>query len=573
MRRLTTALAAAGVLAATGLGVGLGAGPAYAADPEFALSGPAEVGLRPYPASGEPQSATVDIGVTNPSEDEENGGFYGDVTYTFDLSALTGVADVRFDGEGGGSSECKITGTTGVCTDSSLWPGLNSVARLQVTAAKGSAVGATGDIKITGKAEGATFTSLSTKVTVGGPDLVMQPLGLDAEVTPGQSRALPVSVANHGTSAVDGILVTFLASHGLRIPETYSNCDYATRSGEYKGYQLTICQVDGTIEPGAVYEFAQPTTLKAAPHAYLEDFVARVTEDTPQQRAAQRGSETFTRGTGAVLTLKRKTTAAARTADLDPWNNQQEQGFRAKNTADFVAYGASVEKAAAGETVKATVGFRNQGPAWVGYLRSQESIGHVAVVIPQGARVTAKPDGCRGVTAGGDWREQQLGAPRYHCSLSHIVFENEDRALTFEMKVEKVIANATGTVAVENWPKGHPALDFDPSMANNTAKLVLNGTAGSGTSGGGSTGGSAGGSAGGSQGTTGGSSASGGAGSATGGAATNGASSTGGGTAAQGGLASTGSTVLLTGAAAATALVAGGAFVLVTRRRAAARQG
>ncbi|MFD7322290.1 peptidase [Streptomyces sp. NPDC059875] len=570
MRRLTTAFASAGVFAAAGLGVGIGVGPAYAADPEFTLTGPAEVGLHPYPASGEPQSATVDIDVENPSEDEENGRFDGTVTYTFDLSALAGVADVRFDAEGSGSSECKITGTTGVCTDYGVWPGLSTVARLEVTAAKGSTLGAAGDIKITGKAEGATFASLSTKVTVGGPDLVMKPLALDAEITPGQRQALPVSIANHGTSAVDGVLVSFLTSHGLRIPEPYSNCEYATKDGEYQGYRLTICQVDGTIEPGAVYEFAQPTTLEAAPHAFYEDFVARVTENTPQQRAAQRGSQTFTPGTGSVLTLKQKTVAAARTMDLDPWNNQQEQGLRAKSSADFVAYGASVEKAAAGETVKATVGFRNQGPAWVAYLRSGESIGHVDVEIPKGARVTAKPEECRGVTAAGQWREQQLGAPRYHCSLSYIVFENEDRALTFEMKVEKVVANATGTVAVENWPEGHPALDFDPSMANNTAKLVLNGKADGGTAGGAATGGSEGGSA---QGTTGGSATSGGAGSSAGGSSANGTSSTGGGTAAQGDLASTGSTVMLTGAAAAAALVAGGAFVIVTRRRAAARRG
>ncbi|MFC5799585.1 hypothetical protein [Streptomyces formicae] len=44
----------------------------------------------------------------------------------FGLGSLAGVADVRFGADGGGSSECKITGTLGICTDSCVWPGLNS---------------------------------------------------------------------------------------------------------------------------------------------------------------------------------------------------------------------------------------------------------------------------------------------------------------------------------------------------------------------------------------------------------------------------------------------------------------
>ncbi|NEE07869.1 peptidase, partial [Streptomyces sp. SID7499] len=70
------------------------AAPAQAADtPVFTLGGPAETALHPYPENGRPKSSTVGISLNNPSEDEENGGFGGDFTLTFDLSGVAGVAD------------------------------------------------------------------------------------------------------------------------------------------------------------------------------------------------------------------------------------------------------------------------------------------------------------------------------------------------------------------------------------------------------------------------------------------------------------------------------------------------
>lgn len=555
-RRSATALAVAGLFA----GAVLTAAPAHADGPVFTLGGPAEVGLRPYPATGKPQTTTVDVTVNNPSEDVENGDFDGEYTVTFDLSALAGVADVTFGDTG--SSDCKITGTTGVCTDYGVWAGLSSVAELKVSAAKGSKLGATGDIKVSGTAEGATFTPFATKVTVGGPDLVMKPLNLKADVKPGQAQRAPITFANAGTSAVDGVLLTLLHSHGIEIPERFSNCEYSDGVGpgnEFdNAYTTVVCALEGPFEPGAVYELEKPFTVKAADHAFIEDFIYRVNENSPKERAAQRAGAAFTPGTGGVLGVK-KQAAPARSADLDPWNNQQEQGIRAKNTADFAAYGVSVEKAAVGETVKAGIGFRNQGPAWIGYLRSGESIGLVDVKIPQGAKVTAKPKSCNGVTASGGERDKQLGAPRYICQVGSVVLEDADFALPFELTIEKVVTDATGTVTVRNWHEPEPALQFDPNMANNTAKLVLNGkdsgTTTGGTSGGSTTGGSTGGS-------TGGDSAQ-----STGGTAAGSGTSTGG--TAEGGLASTGSTALLTASAAAVALAAGGfLFVAVRRRRA-----
>ncbi|MDI9884049.1 peptidase [Streptomyces sp. HNM0645] len=496
LRRTAAGLATAGLLAAAGIG----AAPAYAVDPVFTLGGPAEVALRPHPGSGEPHSTTVDFTVNNPSEDVENGDFDGEHTVTFDLSGLAGVADVRF-GETG-SSDCRITGTKGVCTDCGVWVGLSSVAELEVSAAKGGEIGATGDIEVTGSAEGATFTTASTRIVIGGPDLVMEPLNLEQEVAPGDAQPARITFANAGTTAAEGVLLTLIYSRGIEIPERYSNCEYTKGvDGSFEtAYAKAICAFEGTFEPGEVYELSRPLTVKAAEHAYIEDFIHRVNEDSPAERAAQRTGAAFDKGAGVELSLNRKT-VKARATDLDPWNNQQEQPIRARNTADFAAYGGSVPKAAEGET-GTTVGFRNNGPAWVGYLRSGENIGTVDVTIPQGAVVTEKPANCDGVTSAGEEREKQLGAPRYLCAVPSIVLEDENFALPFAMKIEKVVESATGTVTVRNWYESRPALAFDPVKGNNTAQLVLNGkdsgsSASGGTSGGTSGGSTAGGSTGG----------------------------------------------------------------------------
>ncbi|MDQ1008901.1 hypothetical protein QFZ82_003386 [Streptomyces sp. V4I23] len=547
-------VAAAGMIAAAGLF----AAPAHAADPVFTLGGPAEIGLRPHPGSGAPQKATLDVTVDNPRDED----FTDEYTVAFDFSGIAGVADVRFDGDAT-SADCEITGTTAVCTDHSIWgSALNSVARLELTAAEGSVLGAGGDIKVTGKSGTATFTPYTAKVTVGGPDLVMRPLGLRQDVLPGEAQPARISFANTGTAAADGVLLTLKYTHGIEIPERYSNCEYTKGAGASAEDVLStaICSFDGSYEPGTVYELAEPLTVKAAQHAFHEDFVYRVGENTQKERDAQRAGASFTRGSGGKLALKK--VLSARSADLAPRDNQREQSIRAKNTADFVAYGASVAEAPAGETVRTTVGFRNEGPAWIGYLRSGEDIGVVDFTVPEGAAVTGKPDTCTGVTASGGDREQQLGAPRYLCAVPSVVREDEDFALPFEMKIEKVVHRAEGKVTVRNWSASHPALPFDPDTDDNTAAVVLNsGDAGSDSGGtgdpatGGGTGGSTGGGGDDDEST----------GGTTGGSTTSGTSA--GGATAQGGLAATGSSALLAAGGAAAALAAGAVAIVAARRR------
>ncbi|WP_069756498.1 peptidase [Streptomyces sp. EN16] len=573
LRRAVGSLAAAGLLAAVPLAGA--AAPARAADvPVFALGGPAETGLNPYPESGEPRHSTLGFTIDNPSQDEENGGYEGDFTLTFDLSGIDGIADVAFDGESGGA-DCEVTGTKAVCEDWGIWPGNQRAADLLVTAAEGSRAGDTGTIRVTGEAEGATFTPFTTRLTVGGPDLVMHRLPFDQELDPGDEQQAPITFTNRGSRDADGVLLTLMYSRGLDIPQRYANCEYTVDDPGVPGIGWTtaLCSVEGAFEAGGTYTLATPLTIEATTRAYYDTFVYRIHEDGAAQRAAQRAGAPFARGEGPVLKAvpvkASQQGATARGSDLNPGDNQQEADFRTKNTADFVAYGDQAS-GAAGTTVRADIGFRNEGPAWIGNIRSGEDVATVDFTVPQGASVIAKPDRCRAVTADGKYREDQKSpAPRYVCDTSMTVRDGAGLDLPFELRIDKAVIGASGEVTVRStWPQ-NPALPFDPKPANNTAYLVLNGEGG-GADSGGTTGGGDGGSgepstpptpapdpekspSGASGSTT--STTSGGSAGTTGGSG--------------GGLASTGSIVLIASGTAAAALAAGLVLFTAARARAA----
>ncbi|MGQ4486687.1 peptidase [Streptomyces sp. SAS_281] len=569
MRSTTPFRRAAGIVASAGLlagGLLALSGPAQAADPEFTIGGPAETALHPYPATGSPRRTSLDITVTNPSEDEENGDFAEEYTVRFDFGKLAGVADVSFDE--GGSLDCERTGTTAVCHDYGIWPGLSTLAELRVSAAEGSEDGDSGTIEVTAEAEGATFRPFTAHVSIGGPDLSMKRLPLKTELKPGDSQPVPLTFTNNGTRAARGVLLTLRNTRGLEFTERYQNCEYSEEElgmGSPGSWSTALCTFPGSYEPGATYTLEVPPVLRATERALYDTFLYRINEDGTDARAALRSGARFSPGKGAMLALRKA--PAVRSADLDPSDNQQDADFRTTNTADFAAYG---DKAAgkAGDTVDVTLGFRNKGPAWVGYIRSGEDVATVDFTVPRGSYVVSKPDACRGVTASGGYRENQERAPRYFCSTPMSVLEDADFALPFRLKLVSADPGSNGAVVVRSTHLQAPPLPFDPEPADNKAWVELNGeeahaTAG-GSDGGGSTATGGSGDTGGS-GTTGATAGSGSSSSGTDGASGSGTTGSGNG---GGALASTGTVALSASGAALVALVAGGVLVTVSRRRA-----
>ncbi|MFD5146968.1 peptidase [Streptomyces sp. NPDC058401] len=468
MRKRISLLAAAGLVA-----VGLATTPANAADPVFTLTSPAEIGLSPYTGDGGGrQKTTVDFRVGNPTGSE----FEHRSTFTVDLSPLKGVADVAL-GENSGH-RCTLTATAVTCEN--FWgisTGENWVGALDLTAVKGSKPGTVVDLTMTGAAEGITIAPTTTKVRIGGPDLVMEEAALKAKLAPGERQPLPIVFGNTGTESVKGVALELDTTHGMGLVEQYDNCATSEKDTTGKpwnqGWSMTVCTFDNEIKPGEVWEIADALTLEAAPHAFLEGLIYGVHEAGSQPKSTQKLS---TPRAGKKLDLRtRAAKAAPRAADLDPWNNRHDFDFAVKNTADLVATPASL-KGKAGETVRAELGFRNEGPAWIAHFRSGEDVARADIVIPAGAKVTKVPEHCIAVTADGTPREERLGAPRYFCGTPHVIGEKQVLGFPFELKIEKVVASATGSVSVGQWSDGGTTPQaWDPNRANNKAAFVING--------------------------------------------------------------------------------------------------
>ncbi|WP_327736943.1 LPXTG cell wall anchor domain-containing protein [Streptomyces nojiriensis] len=449
--------------------------PAHAADPVFTLAGPAGIGLRPHPGqSGEPQKTSVEFRIVNDSTKT----FDRQSTFTIDLSGLKGVADVTLAKEKG--ADCKLTAAAVTCTRWALWTGDSTVVNLDLSAAKDSKAGATADLTVTGAAEGATFRSATTKVRVGGPDLVLERARLKAEQKPGDKQNLSIIFANEGTDPVNGVVLEMRTTHGIDLVEQYDNCSYSDDTGSGRprsaGWTTVQCLLEGEYEPGALYGVDGPLTLKAAPHAFIDGLTYAVYAAGDQPKAAK--NRVPAAGRTKLAAAKQAPKAAARSAqqaeDLDPWDNIQEFDFATRNTADLVATGVSL-KGKAGETVTADFGFRNDGPAWVAHLRSDREVARTDIAIPAGAKVTKVPAGCTGVNADGTHRDQTLGAPRYFCSTGRVVGEKETFSYPFQLKIETVVADAKGAITVGEWtPEGTTGQRWDPNHANNKAAFVIN---------------------------------------------------------------------------------------------------
>ncbi|MFI5981329.1 LPXTG cell wall anchor domain-containing protein [Streptomyces sp. NPDC051555] len=556
MRKSISLLAVAGSVA-----LGLTT-PAAAADPVLPLIGPSAVGLRLHPGTptGVAKESRLVFTLPEPAAGDAAQVPRGEVTFTVDLGKLAGIADVR-ENPAVAHPECVRAAATLVCKDpgtAGVRPGID----LLIGAAKGSADGAAADLAVTATLQGATIRPATTKVSVGGPDLVMEKLPLKADLVPGQKQPVALAFANTGNRAAHGVVLELTATRGMEFVESYDNC--VTRGGGRTA--VTLCSFEGDFAPGEAWELADPLTIKATERAYEDQLGYGIYETGSRPDGASALSTPAGKGTGKTLAVKKHgaVTSGKSATDLEPGDNRREFAFRTANTADFGATGATVP-AKAGQTVTAEVGFRNQGPAWIDRARIGEApvaVARTDVRVPAGTSVTKKPEACRAVNADGSERtaQQQLGAPRYFCESAATVLENGKEGYAFELRVDKIVEGAAGKGSVsvgEAGPQGVTPHRFDPKTGNNTAEIVLDAKGGASPSPSGSPSGSPSPSTSPSP-TT----------SVSAGASSN--TATGGAAGAQGGkgpLASTGSSAAPLALGAAMLLAAGGALFVAFRRR------
>ncbi|WP_037676125.1 hypothetical protein [Streptomyces globisporus] len=433
LARLAACATAAGLVT-----VGVTAAPAAADSDQLWIVSPWELALPKGLDGGEAQAVALGLGLYHDNPDHR----VTDGELTVDISGLTGVADVTWP------DTCAPFGTTAVCSFPEVPLTGEAPVEVELRAAAGAGAGVTGQIAY--QATARTDTGLmsasngSTTVRVAsGPDLVVTQAAPVTGVAPGTTVPVPVSAVNKGNEPANGVQVTLYVTRGLDLGAVAPQCtSEPLGEGTTKALTKIDCAFDDVVAPGG--SFALPTALRAktAPYALSERVDIGVN--------ARGGAE-----------------------DLDPGNNGTVASIGVANTADFAVRGARLT-AAAGETVRADVTFRNRGPAWVANLGSGDPVGSVDVTVPQGSTATTVPDACEPRTADGGWWEGEVrtGAPRYVCQLPIWVAEKQTVTFPFELRVDTVVTGAKGAIVLK--PPYGTGFPFDPNTQNDKAKLVLN---------------------------------------------------------------------------------------------------
>ncbi|MEU4506550.1 hypothetical protein [Streptomyces sp. NPDC024089] len=349
------------------------------------------------------------------------------------------------------------------------------------------------------------------------PELVVGGIEPVNGVKPGSSFDLAATVANKGTRAAEKVWVSYGLTRGLDFAEVPSNC----RTQQVRSYDemperwIAVCAFDQVVEPGTVYTPERPIRVEALDRALYDELRVNVWDVDPG--ADENGSQPVA-GTAPAVKLVEGHAGSEGTARV------VNVPVSSVNTADYQVTGAAL-KGSVGDTVKMKVKFINAGPAWILTKQGERSVS-VMITPPAGTSVVKRGQFC------------QAKSKAYVCGMRSLN-EGSQETYTFELKIDKRVANAKGRVALST-----EARPFDPNKANDKADITLDVTGGEPT---GSTGGSA---------------------NVSGGSA--GGSSTAGdvGTTTNGGtLAETGSSTLPIAGAAAAAVATGAGTLFIARRR------
>ncbi|MFE7748164.1 hypothetical protein [Streptomyces sp. NPDC057428] len=434
VRRGACAVATAGILLA-----GMSAPASAAETDQLWIAAPPEKNLEAGGETGTP----VEVGLYH-----DNDNFtVTEGRLTVDISGIAGVADVTWP------ENCAPTGTTAVCSVPEV-PTIGSdytpQVLLKVRAAEGAEAGAHGRITYAAIATGgpqgtleAPRDSFDTTVTVGsGPNLVLNGLAPIGDAQPGSGYMVPFSVTNEGNEPAEGFTLGMVASHGLGFDSAYDACVYTQAGGvDDAPSSHAQCTFDQVLEPGDSFTLPQPLWIAVTGHALRERLDVHVQP-----------------GGGAT--------------DIDTGDNYGIVAVDAVNTADFSVRGSKVS-GAAGETVKARLTFRNHGPAWLGNLGSGDSVAVVDFTVPEGVTVTGVPAACDPRTADGGYHPGRLGAPRYVCDMPYWVLEDAVRTFRFSLRVDTVVPDAKGRVALKPVITGTGFPD-DPKSGNNQGWVTVN---------------------------------------------------------------------------------------------------
>ncbi|MGC1212232.1 MAG: LPXTG cell wall anchor domain-containing protein [Micromonospora sp.] len=347
--------------------------------------------------------------------------------------------------------------------------------------------GDTGTLKVTMTAAGFDAVTDEATIRIGeGVDLAAGP-ETNLSLAPGSAFTAPLKVSNQGETTAKGATVIFYNDYGLNAAKHYSNCTYV-------GDELRTCQFTQDLPAGTSFSAALPYTLGAdsfAPGfkygeigwmtpAEFEDFKGYL--DNYDVTIGEPGTD----GELTLAQLGAQATTQGFQADTRPDNNWSSLAVKVtgKNSTDLEAIGDELT-GKAGDKVKATVGVRNNGPATLDYSRGGSAVTIMSVDVPQGTTAVAVPQNCAPVN-GDEWDEPgKPGARHYGCYFDPFLKAGDTATLDFELRIDKVIANATGTVKINVPCACDGGFYSDLKPANDTAPIVVNAVAGNGGNGGG----------------------------------------------------------------------------------------
>ncbi|OZV80086.1 LPXTG cell wall anchor domain-containing protein [Micromonospora echinospora] len=345
--------------------------------------------------------------------------------------------------------------------------------------------GDTGTLRMTLTAAGLEPVKRESKIRVGeGVDLAAGD-ETQVSVAPGGKFSLPLAVRNAGTTTVQGSTAVFYGDYAFRAAEKYSNCTY-------EGDELRTCHFDEALTPGTRYRASLGFVLGADTYAPGRSYADAVWMTSAEYEdfagyLKNVGVSPGKPGTGGVLPLAGEAgRVRGAQADTDPTNNWASYQVKVTGTngTDLAAVGDKVT-GAAGEEVRASVGFRNNGPATLDYTRSGSSVTYVKVVVPTGTTVVAASEFCAPVKGDDRGEPGEPGGREYLCFPTSLSKAGEEELVEFTLRIDKVVANAKGVVEANVSCQCDGGFNDDLKPANDIAALLVNATTAGGGAGGG----------------------------------------------------------------------------------------
>ncbi|MET7861674.1 hypothetical protein [Micromonospora taraxaci] len=428
--------------------VGVAAGPAVAQDDpgwvsawldDVTVSGPA--------APGHTVQLTLSsTGATQPR-------------VTVDLTGLAGVATATFP------DVCVTEGTSVTCpmpsTAVNEFGTLTGTVPVVFRAAPGATDGATGTLAYTALGEQTEPSTQQATITVrSGPDLLDLVDEYVSGVAVGDTVPVPVAVVNAGDQPVVDLRLTMSFPVGLT-PTSFRNCRYGTNK---LLATVVVCTVRGTFATGQRHELRQKLSTTVGPATLGSKRITQLVEPLASAGPLPSGVKLTHRVAEQGLRLR----PVGNPLDVIPvWvtgAGGQTYLRSVQGAFDVVAQGATVT-GAVGDTVRVTVGLRNEGPGVPDGTNSGDGVGGFLFVPPTGTTVVGNPSGC---WLNGDEESAGDAPPTWYCNGPGSVFPaGLTHTVAFDLRIDS-LSGAPGEVQPS---QRYPRVDDNPG--NDVAPVTV----------------------------------------------------------------------------------------------------